>query len=147
MTSHLCLFLHFRRWGTLLVFKKPQETSDKFPTHFCETQTPLISPKMCFKKNNFAKICCWFASTMGLQLMERPTGFQPTCSNGKVAGRNCSPRTHWANALELALEVGEAPNGFSRLNINLCGGSKYFYFHPDPWGKWIQFDEHIFQMG
>ena len=40
-----------------------------------------------------------------------PTGFQPASNppvgtNGKVAGRNWSPRTHWANALESALEVG-----------------------------------------
>ncbi len=25
--------------------------------------------------------------------------------------------------------------------------SNIFYFHPDPWGFMIQFDEHIFQMG
>ena len=25
---------------------------------------------------------------------------------------------------------------------------KYFWnFHPEPWGRWTQFDEHIFQMG
>ena len=24
---------------------------------------------------------------------------------------------------------------------------KYFYFHPEPWGRWTHFDEHIFQMG
>ena len=25
--------------------------------------------------------------------------------------------------------------------------SNIFYFHPDPGGRWIQFDEHIFQLG
>ena len=25
--------------------------------------------------------------------------------------------------------------------------SNSFYFHPEPWGRWTQFDEHIFQMG
>ena len=30
----------------------------------------------------------------------------------------------------------------------LGGGFKHFvYFHPEPWGRWTQFDEHIFQMG
>ena len=23
----------------------------------------------------------------------------------------------------------------------------YFYFHPENWGRWTHFDEHIFQMG
>ena len=27
------------------------------------------------------------------------------------------------------------------------GNSNIFYFHPDPWGFMIHFDEHIFQMG
>ena len=27
------------------------------------------------------------------------------------------------------------------------GNSNIFYFHPDPWGFMIQFDDHIFQMG
>ena len=31
---------------------------------------------------------------------------------------------------------------------NLGGGnSNIFYFHHDPWGFMIQFDEHIFQLG
>ena len=27
------------------------------------------------------------------------------------------------------------------------GNSNIFYFHPENWGRWTQFDEHIFQMG
>ena len=27
------------------------------------------------------------------------------------------------------------------------GNSNMFYFHPENWGRWSQFDEHIFQMG
>ena len=30
---------------------------------------------------------------------------------------------------------------------NLGGGFKYFCFHPETWGRWTQFDDHIFQMG
>ena len=33
---------------------------------------------------------------------------------------------------------------------NLClggGNSNIFYFHPENWGRWTHFDEHIFQMG
>lgn len=58
VTSHPCLFLRFRRWGTLLVKKKKRaqtKTHDNFPNHFCETQTPQIFPKMCFKKKQFWK--------------------------------------------------------------------------------------------
>ena len=25
--------------------------------------------------------------------------------------------------------------------------SNLLYFHPDPWGRWTHFDEHMFQMG
>ena len=33
-------------------------------------------------------------------------------------------------------------------NLFLVGGFKYFFYvHPETWGKIIQFDEHIFQMG
>ena len=28
----------------------------------------------------------------------------------------------------------------------LGGGFNFFNFHPENWGRWIQFDEHIFQM-
>ena len=32
--------------------------------------------------------------------------------------------------------------------VYLAGGFKYFWnFHPDPWGRWTHFDEHIFQRG
>ena len=27
------------------------------------------------------------------------------------------------------------------------GNSNIFNFHPENWGRWTQFDEHIFQMG
>ncbi len=27
------------------------------------------------------------------------------------------------------------------------GNSNIFYFHPDPWGSWTHFDEHILQVG
>ena len=27
------------------------------------------------------------------------------------------------------------------------GNSNIFYVHPEPWGRWTHFDEHIFQMG
>ena len=31
---------------------------------------------------------------------------------------------------------------------NLGGGnSNSFYCHPEPWGRWTHFDQHIFQMG
>ena len=34
------------------------------------------------------------------------------------------------------------------VGILLGGGnSSIFYFHPEPWGFMIQFDEHIFEMG
>ena len=29
----------------------------------------------------------------------------------------------------------------------LGGGFKYFYVHPEPWGRWPHFDDSIFQMG
>ena len=32
--------------------------------------------------------------------------------------------------------------------VYLGGGVlNMFYFHPENWGRWTQFDEHIFQMG
>ena len=31
--------------------------------------------------------------------------------------------------------------------IRSGGNSNTFYFHPEPWGRWTQFDEHIFQVG
>ena len=35
-----------------------------------------------------------------------------------------------------------------RTKPSLDGGnSNIFCFHPEPWGRWTQFDEHIFQMG
>ena len=36
----------------------------------------------------------------------------------------------------------------SLANWSLDGGnSNIFYFHPEPWGRWTHFDDHIFQMG
>ena len=33
------------------------------------------------------------------------------------------------------------------MHDHLGGGFKHFFFHPEPFGEMIQFDEHIFQMG
>ena len=40
------------------------------------------------------------------------------------------------------------PTGNVEYNQNLGGGnSNIFYDHPENWGRWTHFDEHIFQMG
>ena len=31
--------------------------------------------------------------------------------------------------------------------VYLDGGFIFFHFHPENWGRWTHFDEHIFQMG
>ena len=31
--------------------------------------------------------------------------------------------------------------------ISLGGLFKHFLFHPDNWGRWTQFGDHIFQVG
>ena len=59
--------------------------------------------------------------------------------------------------------MGKNPSGFLLFNIQICqiyviqkrlygsylagGNSNTCYFHPDPWGNSLQFDEHIFSDG
>ena len=37
--------------------------------------------------------------------------------------------------------------GFKTSKAVLGGGFKYFFFTPKIWGRWTQFDDHIFQVG
>lgn len=123
VTSHPCLFLRFRRWGTLLV-KKKKELKQKHTTIFqiiFVKLKPLKSFRKCVsKKNNFGKILLLVCFHHATPTHGNKRGFQPTGSTRfQVAGRGSwSPRTHWANALESALEVGgkiPKPNGFERF--------------------------------
>ena len=56
-----------------------------------------------------------------------------------------TPRWWWQLEYLLCFMVGWLENEGS-LDF-LGGGFIFFNFHPDPWGRWIHFDEHIFGNG
>ena len=55
----------------------------------------------------------------------------------KLAGINSCTSIHW----------DPARNSSHHYDYLDGGNSNIFYFHPEPWGRWTHFDEHIFQMG
>ena len=42
--------------------------------------------------------------------------------------------------------LGRVKTGWATAQL-VRGNSNIFYVHPDPWGRWTQFDDHIFQRG
>ena len=67
--------------------------------------------------------------------------------------------THLGNVVLRYNYLGFAAGGFlpsSMMKITtsnftmwaiLGGGFKYVFFHPENWGRWTHFDNHIFQIG
>ena len=60
----------------------------------------------------------------------------------------------WCLAMNVTLVWGSVPScSWDQIHdcysiVYLGGGVlNMFYFHPENWGRWTQFDEHIFQMG
>ena len=67
-----------------------------------------------------------------------------SCRRG---GATYGPRPGAGKAPHRWIVVVNFPSLFPS-NGKLGGGnSNIFYFHPENWGRWSHFDEHIFQMG
>ena len=65
-----------------------------------------------------------------------------------VGGRTSGDST-WLSKANLSLDKDDQSE-VDEWCVNIRkrgGGNSIFYFHPENWGRWTQFDEHIFQRG
>ena len=56
----------------------------------------------------------------------------------------------WAESGTVKIKVNPSDTRVDSLGGHWLGGGNsniFFYFHPENWGRWTHFDEHIFQMG